>query len=107
MICLTKADKHSLRHLSYNQSPPPLAPRHTTREDMNGKANLREHLAAGADGCGAGCNGACGCGDGDGGGLLCYDVNDGEKGRRGMSQRPRKDEADDASHCHPRRGLWG
>lgn len=46
MICLSKADESTLRHLDFNQSPPPLSASHTTCEDLNGMANLREHVAA-------------------------------------------------------------
>ncbi|ATY63671.1 plasma membrane zinc ion [Cordyceps militaris] len=49
MICLSKADEHTLRHLSFNQSPPALSPSQTTCEDLNGMANLREHVAADQD----------------------------------------------------------
>ena len=55
MICLSKADEGTFRHLEYNQSPRSLAAEHTTRQDLNGIANLREHVAAGQDGEG-GCN---------------------------------------------------
>jgi solute carrier family 39 (zinc transporter), member 1/2/3 len=55
MICLSKADEGTFRHLEYNQSPRSLAAEHTTRQDLNGIANLREHVAAGQDGDG-GCN---------------------------------------------------
>lgn len=55
MICLSKADQRSLRHLSFNQSPPPLAASGTTCQDLNGNANLREYVDAGVeDGGGAG-----------------------------------------------------
>ncbi|KAM3473270.1 hypothetical protein MY8738_008453 [Beauveria namnaoensis] len=65
MICLSKADEHSLRHLSYNQSPPALSAKQTTCEDLNGISNLREHVAADQD-------------DGGGGnaGLLGADAED-------------------------------
>ncbi|TQV96459.1 hypothetical protein V2A60_003141 [Cordyceps javanica] len=65
MICLSKADEHSLRHLSFNQSPPALCPSQTTCEDLNGMTNLREHVAADQD-------------DGGGGnaGLLGADAQD-------------------------------
>lgn len=59
MICLSKADEGTFRHLEYNQSPRPLAAEHTTRQDLNGISNLREHVAAGQDGDG-GCNGGGG-----------------------------------------------
>merc|ERR1711937_262057 len=42
MICLSKADEGT-----FNQSPRPLAASSTTREDLNGIANLREHVASG------------------------------------------------------------
>lgn len=64
MICLSKADEGTFRHLEYNQSPGPLAAKHTTRQDLNGISNLREHVAAGQDGDG-GCNGAGGASDMD------------------------------------------
>ncbi|KAM0669781.1 hypothetical protein ACQRIU_000176 [Beauveria bassiana] len=54
MICLSKADEHSLRHLSYNQSPPALSASQTTCEDLNGISNLREHVAADQDDGGGG-----------------------------------------------------
>ncbi|OAA62267.1 Zinc/iron permease [Cordyceps fumosorosea ARSEF 2679] len=60
MICLSKADEHALRHLSFNQSPPALAPGQTTCEDLNGMANLREHVAADQDDGGGGNAGLCG-----------------------------------------------
>ncbi|KHN94550.1 Zinc/iron permease [Metarhizium album ARSEF 1941] len=49
MICLDKADEGSLRHLTYNQSPPALAANQTTRQDLNGISNLREYVAASQD----------------------------------------------------------
>jgi len=49
MICLNKADEGTFKHLSFNQSPPALAPSHTTRQDLNGIANLREFVAGGQD----------------------------------------------------------
>ncbi|KAJ3475382.1 hypothetical protein NLG97_g9480 [Lecanicillium saksenae] len=54
MICLSKADEHSLRHLSFNQSPPALSASQTTCEDLNGISNLREHVAADQDDGGGG-----------------------------------------------------
>ncbi|OAA80970.1 Zinc/iron permease [Akanthomyces lecanii RCEF 1005] len=54
MICLSKADEHTLRHLSFNQSPPALSAGQTTCEDLNGMANLREHVAADQDDGGGG-----------------------------------------------------
>lgn len=59
MICLSKAEEGAFKHLEYNQSPGSLAAEHTTRSDLNGIANLREHVAAGQDGEG-GCNGTGG-----------------------------------------------
>ena len=51
MICVSKADENFHRHLSWNQAPSPLAPTSTTRQDLNGISNLREHVNAGhADG---------------------------------------------------------
>lgn len=47
MVCLNKADKGTFRHQSYNQSPPALAAHATTRQDLNGIANLRQYVAAG------------------------------------------------------------
>lgn len=64
MICLSKADEAALRHLSYNQSPRPLAPEHTTRQDLNGISNIREHVAADQDD-DAGGGGSLGSGDAD------------------------------------------
>ena len=49
MICVSKADEGTFRHLSYNQSPQPLAANQTTRQDLNGISNLREHVAADQD----------------------------------------------------------
>ncbi|KAM3515406.1 hypothetical protein MY11210_000968 [Beauveria gryllotalpidicola] len=49
MICLSKPDEHSLRHLSFNQSPPAFSASQTTCEDLNGISNLREHVAADQD----------------------------------------------------------
>ncbi|KAJ6442644.1 plasma membrane zinc ion transporter [Purpureocillium lavendulum] len=49
MICLNKADEGTFKHLSFNQSPPALAPSRTTRQDLNGIANLREFVAGGQD----------------------------------------------------------
>lgn len=49
MICLSKADEYVFRHLSWNQSPSPLASKHTTRQDLNGISNLREHVDADQD----------------------------------------------------------
>jgi hypothetical protein len=49
MICVSKADEASFKHLAWNQSPNPLAAHQTTREDLNGISNLREHVGAGQD----------------------------------------------------------
>lgn len=49
MICLSKADESFFRHLTWNQSPSPLAATHTTRQDLNGISNLREHVDAEQD----------------------------------------------------------
>lgn len=49
MICLSKADERSLRHLSFNQSPPALSAIQTTCQDLNGITNLREHVASDQD----------------------------------------------------------
>lgn len=49
MICLSKADEQYNRHLSWNQTPSPLASTSTTRQDLNGISNLREHVEAGQD----------------------------------------------------------
>ncbi|RDA93240.1 hypothetical protein CP533_6526 [Ophiocordyceps camponoti-saundersi (nom. inval.)] len=49
MICLSKADEASPTHLAYNQSPPPLSPSSTTRQDLNGISNLRQYVEAGHD----------------------------------------------------------
>lgn len=54
MICLSKADEGAFRHLTYNQSPRPLAAEHTTRQDLNGISNLREHVASDQDDDGGG-----------------------------------------------------
>lgn len=60
MICLSKADEHAVRHLSYNQSPPPLAASHTTCQDLNGISNLREYVSADQDEGGGGGGGLFG-----------------------------------------------
>lgn len=57
MICVSKADEGSFKHLTWNQSPGELAPRQTTREDLNGISNLREHVGACQD-TGGGASGA-------------------------------------------------
>lgn len=49
MICISKADEEYNRHLAWNQAPSPLASTSTTRQDLNGIANLREHVDAGQD----------------------------------------------------------
>lgn len=49
MICLSKADPAAFRHLTYNQSPLPLAASNTTCQDLNGIVNTREHVEAGQD----------------------------------------------------------
>lgn len=76
MICLSKADEAFNRHLSWNQSPSPLAAQHTTRQDLNGMANLRAHVDADQD-------------DGSGGSLLltCEEksVRGNTNGERGRS----------------------
>lgn len=68
MICLDKADERALRHLSWNQSPPALAPRHTTCEDLNGMVNLREHVGSDQDD-----------GDGGGGGTGLHGAGSGDQ----------------------------
>lgn len=75
MICLSKADERSLRHLTFNQSPGPLAAEHTTRQDMNGISNLREHVAADQD-------------DDSGGGLLNSADTDEKWHHQGLSPGP-------------------
>lgn len=57
MICLSKADESTFRHLDFNQSPPPLSASHTTCQDLNGMANLREHVAADQEDGGGGTGG--------------------------------------------------
>ncbi|KAM0563003.1 hypothetical protein ACHAPJ_001846 [Fusarium lateritium] len=49
MICLSKADESFYQRLTWNQAPSPLAATHTTRQDLNGISNLREHVDAGQD----------------------------------------------------------
>ncbi|KAF5020924.1 hypothetical protein F66182_7076 [Fusarium sp. NRRL 66182] len=49
MICLSKADEAFYQRLTWNQAPSPLAATHTTRQDLNGISNLREHVDAGQD----------------------------------------------------------
>ncbi|KAF4454975.1 hypothetical protein F53441_2632 [Fusarium austroafricanum] len=49
MICLSKADESFYQRLTWNQAPSPLAAMHTTRQDLNGISNLREHVDAGQD----------------------------------------------------------
>ncbi|KAK7425737.1 hypothetical protein QQZ08_007836 [Neonectria magnoliae] len=64
MICLSKADEYVFRHLSWNQSPSPLAATHTTCQDLNGISNLREHVGADQDdGSGGSGGGLLGTGD--------------------------------------------
>ncbi|RSL39662.1 hypothetical protein CEP53_013896 [Fusarium sp. AF-6] len=58
MICLSKADESFYRHLTWNQSPSPLASSHTTRQDLNGISNLREHVDADQDDGSGGGNGS-------------------------------------------------
>ena len=58
MICLSKADESFYRHLTWNQSPSPLAASHTTRQDLNGISNLREHVDADQDDGSGGSNGS-------------------------------------------------
>jgi hypothetical protein len=58
MICLSKADEDTFRRSTWNQAPSPLAAKHTTRQDMNGISNLREHVEAGQ------ADGGCGCAGG-------------------------------------------
>lgn len=54
MICLSKADDKSVRHLSFNQSPSPLSASNTTYQDLNGMSNLREYVDAGVENSGGG-----------------------------------------------------
>ncbi|KAI0385826.1 ZIP zinc transporter-domain-containing protein [Hypomontagnella monticulosa] len=49
MICVSRPDKNSFRHLTFNQSPSPFAAGHTTRQDFNGLCNLRAHVEGGQD----------------------------------------------------------
>ncbi|RBR25966.1 uncharacterized protein FIESC28_01239 [Fusarium coffeatum] len=49
MICLSKADESYYQRLTWNQAPSPLAAKHTTRQDLNGISNLREHVDAAQD----------------------------------------------------------
>ncbi|KAF4991619.1 hypothetical protein FGRMN_7738 [Fusarium graminum] len=58
MICLSKADEAFYQRLTWNQAPSPLAASHTTRQDMNGISNLREHVDAGQDDGSGGTNGS-------------------------------------------------
>lgn len=69
MICLSKADEGAFKHLAFNQSPSPLAAEHTTCQDLNGIANLREHVAADQDD--------------DSGGGLCHSSDADEKWQHG------------------------
>ncbi|KAM0251834.1 hypothetical protein ACHAP5_001497 [Fusarium lateritium] len=57
MICLSKADEAFYQRLTWNQAPSPLAATHTTRQDMNGISNLREHVDAGQEDGSGGTNG--------------------------------------------------
>jgi len=75
MICLSKANEGTFRHLTFNQSPGPLAAEHTTRQDMNGISNLREHVAADQD-------------DDSGGGLLDSADADEKWHHQGLSPGP-------------------
>ncbi|KAM5355187.1 hypothetical protein ACJ41O_001833 [Fusarium nematophilum] len=93
MICLSKADETFYRHLSWNQSPSPLAATHTTRQDLNGISNLREHVDAGQDD---------GSGGGNGG-LLGVCDDSGQLGN--PSSEPRKGSADDAGRLSRVAGL--
>ncbi|CEI41174.1 hypothetical protein FVEN_g3511 [Fusarium venenatum] len=49
MICLSKADESFYQRLTWNQAPSPLAASQTTRQDLNGISNLREHVDAAQD----------------------------------------------------------
>lgn len=60
MICLSKADEHAVRHLSYNQSPPALSANGTTCQDLNGISNLREYVSSDQDDGGGGAGGLFG-----------------------------------------------
>lgn len=57
MICVSQPDEGAFKHLDFNQNPSPLAPGQTTCEDLNGIANLREHVGACQD-TGGGASGA-------------------------------------------------
>ncbi|KAF7559320.1 hypothetical protein G7046_g4839 [Stylonectria norvegica] len=82
MICLSRADEGAFRHLTYNQSPSPLAAQHTTRQDLNGLANLREHVDADQD------DGSAGVGMSNGSSSSCGDE------KHEMESRQRGGEAD-------------
>lgn len=82
MICLSKADDKSVRHLSFNQSPSPLSASNTTCQDLNGMSNLREYVDAGVE-------------DGGGGGTQLGETALDEKLRREMYS-PGLKEAQDA-----------
>ncbi|KFH44475.1 Zinc-regulated transporter-like protein [Hapsidospora chrysogenum ATCC 11550] len=90
MICLSKADEGAFRHLSYNQSPRPLAAEHTTRQDLNGISNLREHVASDQD-------------DDGGGGTLNPAESDKKWYRQGRSPGPGDPASGDAGRwfCGP------
>jgi metal iron transporter len=52
MNCPSRTDDNILRHPTWNQSPPPLTPDLTTRQDFNGLVNTREqrdHTAKGPE----------------------------------------------------------
>lgn len=89
MICLSKADEKSFRHLSFNQSPAALAAKHTTRQDLNGISNLREHVESCQD---------AGDGNGDGDGSFGAMASDGRAARE--AQAPRTEKSD------PGTGRW-
>lgn len=75
MICLSKADEASLRHKAFNQSPRALSPESTTRQDLNGISNLREHVAADQD-------------DGSGGGAFASSDTDEKWNLQNVSPNP-------------------
>jgi metal iron transporter len=49
MNCPSRTETSSSYHEGYNQSPPALAADLTTREDLNGRVNLREFNTKGTD----------------------------------------------------------